>query len=119
MTTPRRIAEAFSRHHFRETYEALAPDVRWISVGAGELTGRDAVIGACEAALNELSAGSAEFSRFVVIAEGDAVAVDAVARYADAAGAVSVVSSSDFYAFADGRLTSITSYAVELESSSS
>lgn len=71
MTTPRRIAEAFSRHHFRETYEALAPDVRWTSVGAGELTDRDAVIEACEAALTE-------------------------------------------FAFAEGRLTSITSYAVEL-----
>ncbi len=78
MTTPRQIAEAFSGHRFGDAYAALSPDVRWTSVGAGVLTGRQAVVDACEATLAELASGTAEFLRFVVIADGDAVAVDAV-----------------------------------------
>jgi hypothetical protein len=40
--------------------------------------------------------------------------VDAVARYVDAAGETSVVSSCDIYEFDRDRLMAITSYAVEL-----
>jgi len=115
MSTPRQIAEAFSGHCFHDAYAALAPDVRWTSVGQGVITGRQGVVDACEATLAELSTGSAEFLRFVVIAEGDAVAVDAVGRYVDADGEVSLVSSCDIYAFRAGVLTSITSYTVELD----
>jgi len=114
MTSPRQIAEAFSGHRFRDAYPALAPDVRWTSVGDGVVTGRQGVVDMCESTLAELSAGTAQFLRFVVIADGDAVAVDAVGRYVDADGGVSVVSSCDIYAFSDGVLTSITSYTVEL-----
>ena len=114
-STPRQVAEAFSGHRFREAYAVLAPDVRWISVGQGTLTGREAVIEACEATLGELASGTAEFQRFVVIAGTDAAAVDAVGRYVDAEGAVSLVSSCDVYEFGDGLVTSITSYAVELD----
>ena len=115
MATPRQIAEAFSGHRFQEAYPALAPDVRWISVGAGRLTGREAVIDACEATLSELATGTARFERFVVVAEGDAAAVDAIGRYVDAEGEVSVVSSCDIYEFRDGVVTAITSYTVELD----
>ena len=115
MTTPRQVAEAFSGHRFHDAYGALAPDVRWTSVGAGVLIGRQAVVDACEATLAELARGTAQFLRFVVIADADAVAVDAVGRYVDADGGVSLVSSCDIYAFDDGVLTSITSYAVELD----
>ena len=115
MTTPRQIAEAFSGHRFRDAYPALAQDVRWTSVGEDALTGREAVVEACEATLGELATGTAEFQRFVVIAEGDAAAVDTVGRYADAEGEVSLVSSCDIYEFRDGLVTSITSYAVELQ----
>ena len=61
MTTPRQIAEAFSGHRFSEAYPALAPDVRWTSPGQFALTGREAVIEACEATLAELASGTAEF----------------------------------------------------------
>jgi ketosteroid isomerase-like protein len=115
MTTPRQVAEAFSGHRFHDAYGALAPDVRWTSVGAGVLIGRQAVVDACEATLAELARGTAQFLRFVVIADADAVAVDAVGRYVDADGEVSLVSCCDIYAFADGVLTSITSYTVELD----
>jgi ketosteroid isomerase-like protein len=115
MSTPREVAAAFSGHRFRDAYAALAPDVRWVAVGAGELVGRQAVVDACEETLGELSAGTAEFLRFVVIAEGDAVAVDAVGRYTDADGGTSVVSSCDVYEFRDGALSTLTSYTVELD----
>ena len=114
MSTPREIAEAFSGHRFREAYAALAPDVRWNSVGEGAVTGREAVVAACEATLGELASGTAEFERFVVIAGTDVAAVDVIGRYTDAAGEVTRVSSCDVYEFRDGLVTSITSYAVEL-----
>jgi ketosteroid isomerase-like protein len=115
VSTPREVAEAFSGHRFRDAYAALAPDVRWVAVGAGELVGRQAVVDACEETLAELSAGTAEFLRFVVVAEGERVAVDAVGRYTDADGTTSLVSSCDVYEFTGGSLTTVTSYAVELE----
>ena len=114
MTTPRETAEAFSGHRFRDAYSALSPDVRWTAVGEGVVRGRQAVVDACEATVAELSTTTVEFSRFVVVADGDAAAVDVVARYVDAEGATSVVSSCDIYEFRDGLVTAITSYAVEL-----
>jgi ketosteroid isomerase-like protein len=114
VSTPREFAEAFSGHRFREVYADLAPDVRWTAVGEGVLTGRDAVVDACEATLGALASGTAEFQRFVVVAGTDAAAVDVVARYTDADGEVSRVSSCDIYEFGNGLVTTITSYAVEL-----
>jgi ketosteroid isomerase-like protein len=118
MSTPRQIAEAFSGHRFHDAYPALSPDVRWTCVGEVVLTGRQAVVDACEATLAGLATGTAEFQRFLVIADGDTVAVDAVGRYTDADGGVSVVSSCDLYEFQDGALTTITSYTVELDPAS-
>jgi ketosteroid isomerase-like protein len=115
MTTIRETAEAFSGHRFSDAYPALAPDVRWTSVGSGVVTGRQAVIDVCEGTLAELATTTVEFRRFVVIADGDTAAVDAVGRYVDADGSVSVVSSCDVYEFTDGLLTALTSYTVELD----
>ncbi len=113
-STPRRVAEAFSGHRFAEAYPALADDVRWELVGQDVLVGRQAVVDACEATLAELGAGSAEFLRFVVVADGERVAVDTVARYTDADGQVGLVSSCDVYEFRDDRLITVRSYGVEL-----
>jgi len=63
----------------------------------------------------KLATTRTEFPRFVVAGGGDAVAVDAVGRYTDADGSVSVVSSCDVYTFTGGALTSISSYAEELD----
>jgi ketosteroid isomerase-like protein len=114
MSTPREFAEAFSGHRFREVYADLAPDVGWTAVGERTFTGREAVVAACEGTLGALAPGTTEFQRFVVIAGTDAAAVDVVARYTDADGEVSLVSSCDIYEFRDGLVTTITSYAVEL-----
>ncbi len=117
MSTPRETAEAFSGHRFRDAYAALAHDVRWTAVGEGVVTGRQAVVDACEATLAELTGTTTDFSRFVVVADADgrAAAVDVVGGYVDPDGTTSVVSSCDIYEFSDGLLTTITSYAVELD----
>src|SRR3712207_8758521 len=57
----------------------------------------------CEATLAELGQGSAEFLRFVVVADGDKVAVDTVTRYTDAEGRVGSVSSCDVYERSEER----------------
>ncbi|WP_116453150.1 nuclear transport factor 2 family protein [Blastococcus litoris] len=117
MPTPRETAEAFSRHRFRDAYAALAPDVRWTRVGEGVVIGRQEVVDACESTLGALTSTTTRFTRFVLVADagGAAAAVDVVARYVDADGATSEVSSCDIYEFSDGLLTTITSYAVELD----
>ncbi len=112
---PRRVAEAFSGHRFADAYPALADDVRWDLVGQDTLDGRQAVVDACVATLAELGGGAVQFLRFVVVADGDRVAVDTVARYTDADGQVGLVSSCDLYEFTDDRLVAVRSYAVELE----
>jgi ketosteroid isomerase-like protein len=114
LTTPRGVAEAFSGHRFAEAYPALADDVRWELVGEDVLVGRQAVVDACEGTLAALGEGSTEFLRFVVVAEGDRVAVDTIARYTEPDGSTGTVSSCDVYEFADGRLVAIRSYGVEL-----
>ncbi|MGY1605800.1 MULTISPECIES: nuclear transport factor 2 family protein [unclassified Geodermatophilus] len=114
MTAPREVAEAFSRHRFREVYAALAPDVVWTAVGTRQFVGRQAVVDACEETLAALAATDVEFTRFVVVADGDAAAVDTVARYTDRGG-TSVVASCDVYEFRGGALSTITSYDVELQ----
>ena len=74
------------------------------------------MIAACESAAAEfrLLSGT-DVRRFVSVAEARIAAVDAVIAYRSSNGSVSVVSSADIYEFdADGLLTTITSYAVEL-----
>ncbi len=73
------------------------------------------MVDACEATLVELATTTIKFSRFVVVADDNAAAVDVVGQYVDADGTTSVVSSCDVYEFRDGMVTAITSYAVELD----
>ena len=114
MPTPREIGQAFSGHRFSETYDHLAPDIRWVLIGADPILGRENVIAACEATLAELSDTSTEFLRFLAIADTAAVAVDTVSRYLAADGSTSTVASCDLYEFTDEIVTTITSYTVEL-----
>ena len=111
------IAEAFSSHRFKETYGHLTDDIRWVLPGQSAIEGRSDVVAACDSSAAEMAQHtSVEFSRFVSVAGDRVAAVDAVGRYVDATGGVSVVSSADIYEFdADGSVTTITSYAVELD----
>jgi hypothetical protein len=114
---PQQIAEAFSSHRFADVYDQLASDVRWVSPGQPAISGKDAVVAACAKATADLEqlAGH-EFTRFVSVGSPSVAAVDAIARYVDPDGSVSIVSSADIYEFnGQGSLTTITSYAVEIE----
>lgn len=107
------IARAFSGHRFEETFDSLAPDAVWHLVGQARLEGREAIVAACRGTTEETAAAETAWLRFVSTGAGSVVAVDAIGRYSGPEG-VSVVSSCDVYEFADGRITAITSYAVEL-----
>lgn len=113
----RQTAEAFSSHRFPEVYDRLADTVRWVVPGRAPMEGKSEVIAACEAAASEFrQLAGTDVLRFVCVAEDRLAAVDAVVRYRSPDGSASTVSSADIYEFdADGSLTTITSYAVELD----
>ena len=111
------IAEAFSSHRFAEAYPYLADDVRWYLVGGPTLQGAEEVRAACEATLRDLENIRTEFRRFRTIVGRDSVVVDAIGVYHDPTELDSTVASCDIFDFADGRITAMTSYTVELPSS--
>jgi SnoaL-like domain len=113
----RHTAEAFSSHRFDEVYDRLADTARWLVPGNAPIEGKKQVVAACEEAAAEFErlAGT-DVLHFVSVADDRAAAVDAIVRYRNPDGSTSVVSSADIYEFdADGLLTTITSYAVELD----
>ena len=111
------ISEAFSRHRFTETYEHLSEGVRWVLDGEGVIEGKDAVVAACDSSAAEMAElSSVEFSHFESVAGDRLAVVGAEARYEEPDGSVSVVSSADVFEFdGAGQVTTITSYAVELD----
>jgi hypothetical protein len=111
------ISEAFSGHRFPETYAHLAADVRWVLLDHAAIEGKEAVVAACDSSAAEMAElASVEFSRFDCVAGERLAVIDSEARYESPDGSVSVVSSADIYEFdGDGLVTSITSYAVELD----
>jgi ketosteroid isomerase-like protein len=81
--------------------------------GGPTTTGRDEVRGACERTLADLESTRTTFSSWRTVVGDDAVVVDVVARYEGPQEAFAVA-SCDIYEFADGMVTAITSYVVEL-----
>lgn len=108
------VARAFSGHRFEETFDHPAADVRWILVGQGLIEGVAAVVRACRDSTQEMVGVQTSWLRFVTAGSSGTVAVDAVVRYEGPEGA-SVVSSCDVYEFDDGKVTAITSYAVDVD----
>lgn len=108
------VARAFSGHRFTETFAQLAPDVQWILVGAGRIEGAEAVMQACRDSAAEATGVSTTWLRFISTGIGDVVAVDAIGRY-EGGDDLSVVSSCDIYEFTGGKITTITSYAVDVD----
>jgi hypothetical protein len=115
MPTIQQVAEAFSSHRFRETYEFLHPQVEWTLVGAARLEGTEQVQAACEQSLDHLGRTTTQFLRFKTVVGPDAVAIDTVAKYVDARWNSSFVRSCDVYEFAQGYLTAITTYTAAIE----
>jgi hypothetical protein len=95
----------------------MASDVCWVSPGQPAISGKDAVVAACTKARADIDQlARHDFTRFVSVGSASVAAVDAIAQYVDSEGSVSTVSSADIYEFdSQGVLTTITSYAVELD----
>ncbi|WNG85784.1 nuclear transport factor 2 family protein [Mycobacterium sp. ITM-2016-00317] len=111
---PAAVARAFSEHRFEDALDHLARDVRWTIVGGMVLEGADAVRRTCQDTLESLKGTTVEFDRRVVAGGGDVVAVDTVVRYVRPDG-VTAVASCAFYEFDGDEVTTITSYAVEVD----
>ena len=114
MPTTTGIAEAFSRHRFRETVPHMLDDLEWTLVGERTIVGKADVVAACEESAGYLADVSTTFTAFKVVANQDSVVIDSRAKYVDRDGETSHVASCDIYEFVDGRLAGITSYTVEL-----
>ncbi len=111
---PGAVARAFSEHRFDDALEHLATDVKWTIVGYMVLEGSDAVRQTCRDTLESLEGTSIEFDRCVTAAGDDVVAVDTVVRYVRPDG-VTAVASCAVYEFDGEKISTITSYAVEVD----
>lgn len=111
------IAEAFSRHRFTEAYPYLLDDVRWNLVGDKEVVGREDVVSTCEQSAEYLAGVTTRFSKFKIVVGEDGVVIDSEAEYVDEDNKSSVVASCDIFDFANGQLSGITSYTIELGNS--
>jgi limonene-1,2-epoxide hydrolase len=114
MLTNQQVAEAFSRHAFREVYDVLHPQVVWTLVGEARIEGKEQVVETCEQSLTMLEHTITQFLRFKTIADAEAVAIDTLAKYVEGSNS-SFVRSCDVYEFTDGYLTEITSYTAEVQ----
>ncbi|NVN51565.1 nuclear transport factor 2 family protein [Mycolicibacterium hippocampi] len=111
---PGAVGRAFSEHRFDDALEHLATDVKWTIVGYMVLEGSDAVRQTCRDTLESLEGTSIEFDRCVTAAGDDVVAVDTVVRYVRPDG-VTAVASCAVYEFDGEKISTITSYAVEVD----
>ena len=108
------VARAFSQHRFDEALPHLAPDVRWTIVGYLILEGADGVTRTCRDTLGSLAGTTAVWDSCRTVVQGDTVVVEVLGRYSGPDG-VTAVASCFIYEFADSRIASITSYAVEVD----
>jgi ketosteroid isomerase-like protein len=111
------IAEAFSRHEFDRTFPHMDDDIEWMQIGEGHIQGKADVVTACERSSEYLAGVRTTFNKFRIVAAENSVVIDSRAVYLDAEGESSDVASCDIYDFIDGSLAAITTYAVEIDSS--
>ncbi len=111
-TTIAEIARNFSRHRFDQTYPFMLDDIEWIEVGGADTHGKDAVVSLCEESAKYLAQVTTTFLHFRVIEAHDCIVIDTRAEYVDNQDGSSNVASCDIYDFTDGKLATITSYAV-------
>jgi ketosteroid isomerase-like protein len=109
------IARAFSSHRFEVALPYLLDDVVWEVVGGEDLSGKRAVTNACTALGEELTDVETTFDRIRAVVAAECVVIDSIARYLARDGSLSTVASCDIYDFAEGLITRIRSYNVELQ----
>ncbi|MBV9091116.1 MAG: nuclear transport factor 2 family protein [Mycobacteriaceae bacterium] len=111
---PGAVARAFSEHRFDEVFPHLASDVRWTVVGYMVLEGADAVIGTCRGTRESLKGTTTTRDRCVTAVGDGVVAVESFDRYWGPDG-VTAVARCNVLEFLGTTITSITSYAVEVD----
>lgn len=111
---PGAVGRAFSEHRFDEVFPHLARDVRWTVVGYMVLEGADAVMRTCRGTRESLKGTTTSRDRCVSAVDDGVVAVDSVDRYAGPDG-VTAVARCNVFEFVGTKITSITSYAVEVD----
>jgi ketosteroid isomerase-like protein len=110
----RSIAEAISKHTFKEAYEHFAEDITWNLIGGKVLRGKDEVKKTCEESAEYLSTVTTTFTSFKTYVSENTVIIESSAEYVDEKNEKSVVASCDIYAFTNDKLQVITSYNIEL-----
>ena len=108
------LATAFSTHDFDRALPHIADDVVWELVGGRTIEGKH-IVEALAGLTTDGLAGSTVTVRSARSVVGDGtVVVDTVTHYDHPTDGVSVVASCDLYDHADGVITRIRSYTVEL-----
>ena len=112
--TPEDIARAVSTHDFQRAIPHFAETLVWRAIGAGVTSGRADVTRQCTDLAAELDGVTVELRHLRVIGGAESVVVESLTAYTGDDGEISTVASCDVYDFADGVLTGITSYNVEV-----
>ena len=112
--TTQQIAEAFSRHDFANTYPYLLDTVQWNLIGSQVLTGKQAIIAACEQSSAYLETVTTRFDKFLILATRNDIVIDSLSTYTAGEQPRSTVASCDWYRFEHGKLAEITSYTIEV-----
>jgi ketosteroid isomerase-like protein len=108
------LATAFSTHDFAHVLPHVADDVVWELVGNQTIEGKHMVERLVELTADGLI-GSTVTVRSARSVVGDGtVVVDTVTHYDHPSDGVTLVASCDLYDHADGVITRIRSYTVEL-----
>jgi len=110
-----RLATAFSMHDFDLVLPHLAEDVAWDLVGDQTIHGRDMVSRLCGVTAAALASTTVTVREVRSISGASTVVVDSVTHYDDPSNGVSVVASCDLYDHADGVITRIRSFTIEVE----
>jgi len=109
-----RVAEAFCRHRFGETFRHMADTVTWRLIGERTIEGKADVVATCDESSRALADLVTTFDRFRVIEAGETVVVESQAEYRAGDGEVSRVASCDIFDFSGASLQAITSFTAEL-----
>jgi hypothetical protein len=111
---PVAVGRAFSEHRFDDALGHLAKGVKWTIIGGMVLEGADAVRRTCRDTEESLKGASVQFDRCVTVGDRDTVAIDTLVRYVRPDG-VTAVASCAIYEFDGEQISTITSYAVEVD----
>jgi limonene-1,2-epoxide hydrolase len=108
------LATSFSTHDFQRALPHIADDVVWDLVGGETIHGKPIVEKLITLTTEGLATTTVTVRSVRTIVADGVVVVDTETHYDDPSDGVSIVASCDVYDHADGVITRIRSYTVEL-----